>query len=238
MQAGLTIIGRQINTEAGPLDLLAADPMGRLCVIEIKRGHVRRDTISQALDYASCIATMPSEELIAQAEKYKGSRRSFIDPSLRTLLDNYFENDEDRQVQIFIVGTGQDKGLKRMADFLARSGILSISIITYEVFETEDGERLLIRQLTEGDERPELKSEVVTVEDVVARADREGVGNIFRQVHSAAKTYPIYPRPSKLAIMYTPTNNRTRCLYNIWSYHTPANGIKAYVAAEAFVQSA
>jgi RecB family endonuclease NucS len=60
---GLTIVGRQFMTAAGPLDLLARDPQGRWVVIEIKRGVLRRETVAQALDYAACLAAFPSDEL-------------------------------------------------------------------------------------------------------------------------------------------------------------------------------
>ena len=40
---GLTLVGRQLWTEGGPLDLLGVDKYGRLCVFELKRGTVARD---------------------------------------------------------------------------------------------------------------------------------------------------------------------------------------------------
>ena len=63
LQHGLTIVGRQIQVAGGRFDLLALDPQGRWVVIEIKAGTVYRGTVTQALDYASCIATMPQPEL-------------------------------------------------------------------------------------------------------------------------------------------------------------------------------
>ena len=58
LQVGLTIVGKQIRVEGGRLDLLAIDPQGRWVIIEIKREQLRRETIAQIIDYASCLATM------------------------------------------------------------------------------------------------------------------------------------------------------------------------------------
>src|SRR5690242_4937243 len=63
LDSGLVVVGRQMRLDAGPLDLLAIDPQGRWVIVEIKRGAVRRDAIAQVLDYASCLATMPYEQL-------------------------------------------------------------------------------------------------------------------------------------------------------------------------------
>ncbi len=55
LEGGLTVVGRQLQTQAGPLDLLAVDGSGTLIVVEIKREALTRDAVTQALDYASCL---------------------------------------------------------------------------------------------------------------------------------------------------------------------------------------
>ena len=52
---GLRIIGRQLRTSTGPLDLLGVDEDGALVVIELKRDDVVRRYIAQALDYWSYV---------------------------------------------------------------------------------------------------------------------------------------------------------------------------------------
>jgi RecB family endonuclease NucS len=46
LQAGLVVVGKQIDLEGGRLDLLAIDPQGRWTIIEIKRGTLRREAIA------------------------------------------------------------------------------------------------------------------------------------------------------------------------------------------------
>jgi len=72
VETGLRIVGRQVQTEGGVVDLLAVDPQGRWILIEIKRDRLYRDTLAQALDYASCIATMSAEELRDKVRDYLG----------------------------------------------------------------------------------------------------------------------------------------------------------------------
>ena len=54
----LTLVGRQTNTEGGPLDLLGVDQDGRLVVFELKRGKLSRDAVAQIIDYASDLDAM------------------------------------------------------------------------------------------------------------------------------------------------------------------------------------
>ena len=39
LEPGLKLIGRQVPTDGGPLDLLGVDQDGRITVFELKRGH-------------------------------------------------------------------------------------------------------------------------------------------------------------------------------------------------------
>ena len=47
----LLILGRQVQTTGGPLDLLAMDSTGAVHVIELKRDKTPRDVAAQVLDY-------------------------------------------------------------------------------------------------------------------------------------------------------------------------------------------
>ena len=86
LEAGLVVVGRQIMLEAGPLDLLAIDPQGRWVVIEIKRGAVRRDTIAQVLDYASCVASMPYQDLAGKINSYLATLQADLSAHSKALL--------------------------------------------------------------------------------------------------------------------------------------------------------
>src|SRR5208282_4321341 len=60
------LIGRQEDTGfGGRIDLLAIAPDGSLVLIELKRGRTPRDVVAQALDYASWVGKLRSEDIAA-----------------------------------------------------------------------------------------------------------------------------------------------------------------------------
>jgi len=54
----LTLVGRQVETAGGPLDLLGVDEEGQLVVFELNRGTLTRDAVAQVIDYASYLAEL------------------------------------------------------------------------------------------------------------------------------------------------------------------------------------
>jgi hypothetical protein len=246
LRDGLTIIGRQIGVEAGKLDLLALDPVGNWVVIEIKRGNVRRRTIAQALDYAACIAEMTFGELAAKVDTYLRPRGT----SLQTLLEerDITENAlQERNVIIFVAGTGRDPGLDRIAKFLS-SG-LEINVVNFQVFEGERGQRVIVRRLTELDtdlgaiirpdtnaaDRPEEKQESA-LKDLFAQADANGIGSEFRFLYKEITKHGLYPRLYKRSIMYTPPTNRSRFLITVWVKPRKDGALQTYVGPSAFAE--
>jgi RecB family endonuclease NucS len=60
----LLIIGRQVSTDLRTaIDLLAVDSEGNAAVIELKRDRTPRETLAQALEYASFIEQLSYEQL-------------------------------------------------------------------------------------------------------------------------------------------------------------------------------
>lgn len=68
------IIGRQVETESGTIDLLGIDRSGNTVIIELKRGLLPRNVLAQAIDYASNVAewkdgTKLNEECLKYTQK-------------------------------------------------------------------------------------------------------------------------------------------------------------------------
>ena len=63
LMPGLELIGRQLATANGSLDLLGIDSEGRLVVFELKRGTLTRNAVAQAIDYASWLDSLDDDDL-------------------------------------------------------------------------------------------------------------------------------------------------------------------------------
>jgi len=67
----LLIIGRQITTNLGSIiDLLGIDREGNTVVMELKRHRTPRDTLAQALEYASFIEELDTKQLEQILQRY------------------------------------------------------------------------------------------------------------------------------------------------------------------------
>jgi Holliday junction resolvase-like predicted endonuclease len=234
VQAGLEIVGRQINIEGGKLDLLALDPQGRWIIIEIKKDILRREVISQVLDYASSIHGLSEMDFKNKIDPYLKSKNKTIDALLeqRDALDSL--NPENREMLFFVVGTGKHQGLERISNYLADQFKFPISIITFQVFETSNGEKILAREITESDVIPDNPKKMpVTVENVFSLAQKNGLGDVFNTFKNVSDELGFYQRPYKRSIMFTSPKNKTRMLFTIWG-EAKDGKVKVYVGPSAF----
>jgi hypothetical protein len=246
VQHGLLIVGRQMHVEAGFLDLLGIDPFGRWVIIEIKKGNVRRQTVLQAIDYAACISDIAEGELRAKIDLYL--------KSFNTDMENLLEGQgldsqmvfQNRDIVIFVVGTGRDQDLERMTKDLSFKGN-PINVVNFDVFENSSDERVLVRKLTQLDGKKSdsnLKTSNIRsggqphnseVDRLINLATQNGIGEEFRLIHEAATKHGLYPRTYKWSIMYTPPQNKTRCLLCAWAVPKKKSLI-VYVASLAFAE--
>lgn len=232
LQSGLTIVGRQVTLDANRLDLLGLDIQGGWVVIEIKRGTLRRDSIAQALDYASQIDRLPAEQLRQIADGYLRARGQSIDA---LLAQRHVTLDEEREVSIFIVGTGTDPALDRIVQYLDGYE-LPITVVSFGVFALPDGTQILVREVADSEQpsRPPSPSRAgVTVEDVARLADSAGTGNLFRQFLPVAADLGLYARPWKSSVMFTPPSKHNRTLFTVWAQ--PEKGLlSTYIGVKPF----
>jgi len=221
VQFGLTILGRQVRVEAGPIDLLAIDSQGRLCIIELKRDLVDRMAMAQVQDYAACLAQMSGGELRGCLQSHLTSR----DLDLDAILDERDAQDaldpESRRLSMYVVGTRISPGLERFVRFLSEQHGLPVFVKRFTVYESENGERFLVRETSEEEvEKPAEKSAARgqwTIESVRADATAAGLGDAFDVIEQAARKHGLGIRPWKNAVMYTPPTDGRRCFITVWS---------------------
>ena len=220
---GLTVVGRQIILEGGRLDLLGVDTQARWTVVEIKRGHLYRDTVAQALDYASSVSTMPADRL----RDIIGEELSAQSP-VAEALDG--EEGQRRDVRVVVVGTGRDSSLDRIVHFLGEGHDVPIQVVTFEVFAIEPEGQILVREVTEA-ERPvdsTTAAAAYKIEAVLAIANKHGTLDAFQAIYDFAQNQPLYARPWRWSIMFTPASARNRALFTVWT--KPNGELRIYVA--------
>jgi hypothetical protein len=140
----IVIIGRQTPTKSGPLVLLAIDKQGNIAIIELKRDILPRESLAQAIDYASDVADWGVEKLSEICTQYTG--KNLEEQLIENFPDINLENTDINEVQrIFLVGFGVDGSLERMVNWLSSNYGVSINAILLKYIKTSGGDELLTR---------------------------------------------------------------------------------------------
>lgn len=141
----LLIIGRQVTTNfGGAIDLLAVDRDGNLVVIELKRDRTPRETVAQALEYASFGAQLSYEQLERVFSVYVDEEAANLAQYHREYYD--LAADEalvfNKDQRIVIVGQTITPEIRQTASFLGSKG-LRVTCLEFTLFKADDGLRLL-----------------------------------------------------------------------------------------------
>lgn len=164
IRPGLKVIGRQVITRSGPLDLLAVDKSGNLTVIELKRGQIPREALAQAIDYASDVASWSIDKIGEICAKYTGESledvlsESFPDTDLESLAINEAQ-------RIILVGFTIEASLERMIEWLSGGYGVGINAVNLKYIRTSSGNEILTRTsiISEQLEEARVKTKKFTV---------------------------------------------------------------------------
>ncbi len=133
------LLGNQVSTGTGFIDILAISRDGGLVVIELKRERTTRDVVAQTLDYMSWVATLPAESISEMFAHYRGA-------DLGDAFNQHFGASLDadllnaRQLGVIVAST-PDQTTERIVKYLANSGT-PINLNTFEIFG--EGENQLL----------------------------------------------------------------------------------------------
>ena len=140
----IMIIGRQITTKSGPIDLLGIDKSGNTVIIEIKRDELPRESLAQAIDYASDVAEWSVERLGDVCSEY--AKKPFEDAFNEAFPDVDLENVNLNSTQrIVLVGFSIEASLERMIEWLSDSYGVNVNAIILSYAKTKGGDELLIK---------------------------------------------------------------------------------------------
>jgi len=156
----LIIVGRQVMTASGPLDLLALDHSGNVVVVELKRDRLPREALAQAIDYASDLADWSIDRISEACVKHTGK-------SLEECISEGFpdENIENLNInasqRVLLVGFGIDPALERMINWLSDSYNVDVNAVVLHYIQTTSGDELLTRTAVISDEIAEQRTKRV-----------------------------------------------------------------------------
>jgi len=137
------LVGRQEETShGGRIDLLAITPDGSLVLIELKRDKTPRDIVAQALDYASWVEQLTSEEISQIYQRFSngGNLSEAFNRRFGSVLD---EESLNQSHQIIIVAAELDRATERIIGYLNARDI-AVNAVFFQVFQ-HGNEQLLSR---------------------------------------------------------------------------------------------
>ena len=206
---GLTLVGRQVTIDDGRLDLLAIDSQDRWVVIEVKPGILDSDALNQALYYASSLARLATDEFYGKLEG--GFRHLGDEEALSARVRQVLHEEEEREIALLLVGAGIHSGLARMNDYLGRFAV-PIGVVSFDVFELEDGQKLLLREVTDEPRRPPRLRRRFTVEKIRNLAVDAGVAEQFDRFVKMSEKAGLAVQPQGASVRIAPPANRKRFL--------------------------
>jgi len=171
----IAIIGRQVTTSSGQLDLLGLDRNGNTIIVELKRDKLSREVIAQAIDYASDIANWDLEKISEICSKHTGkSLDDFISEAFGDEIA--IENININQIQrILLVGFSIDDSLERMIEWLLDNFGVNINAIILHYVKTQSGSELLSRTsiISEDVEKERAKKFSIPMSDEPGNYDNQ-----------------------------------------------------------------
>jgi Endonuclease NucS C-terminal domain len=133
------VLGRELQAEAGRIDILAIDSDGDLLIIELKRDRTPREVVAQTLDYASWVNGLTARQVYEIALEKSGIQlakvfsEKFGSELPETLNGNH---------RMVIVASEFDASSKRIVEYLNEVHGVNINATFFSVFE-QDGKMLL-----------------------------------------------------------------------------------------------
>ena len=143
------LIGEQIITDGGRLDLLFLEPDGDLVVVELKKNKTPREVTAQVMDYASTISNYTVDD-VKTAYTQLSNKHNNLPATLYEAYQKKYgrELDDDtinkRNVKMVVVASQIDESTERILNYLRDKCNVDINILFFNVYEC-NGEKIIGR---------------------------------------------------------------------------------------------
>jgi hypothetical protein len=185
LDPALLVIGREVPTFSGPIDILCIDGQGDLVIVELKRHRTPREVTAQALDYASWVTSLSHEQVTSIADQYLAG-------AFETTFTTKFGADPPETLngdhRIVVVGSAIDPSSERIIRYLSGTHGVNINAATFQYFQLPDGSELLARVFLIEPSEVELKTRTrggskrrpnLSYEELKILADEAGVEELY-----------------------------------------------------------
>lgn len=209
----LLVIGRQVNSPVGVVDLLGLTGDGSGIIVELKRAPNPRDTVAQILEYVSWFSTLDPPRICALAEDYLRKRQS--DGSFSSAWRGTFNTDLptaslNARQRLFVLTEGDHERLTAVARYLRSCGV-DINLLRYNYYRTESGEEILDIEVSVGSEEGPVagssRSIALPTEEDLLQDWGDAIALVYRTLRDRLAAAGLAIRPKKSGISF---NKQTR----------------------------
>ena len=138
----LLVIGSEVETDGGPIDVLCIDAVGELVIVELKRDKTPRLITAQVLDYASCVAGFSHDDVTSIASKFLGGD---LEDAFRARFGIDLPETLNAAHRMLVVSSELDASSERIIRYLSDEHGVNINAATFQYFRPPDGPELLAR---------------------------------------------------------------------------------------------
>jgi len=190
ISSDLLVIGRQVRTSFGAIDILCIDRYGDIVIVELKRDRTLKDVIIQILNYGFWVKDLSNERVAEIAKRHLGGSgpleevfRGRFGTDLPEVLNDGHE--------LLIVAPEIDSSSRRIIEYLSSYYGARINAVTFNYFRDQDSNEFLARVFLIEPSKVESRSQMRTsskkkrrssYEELQELAERKGVGELYRQL--------------------------------------------------------
>lgn len=136
----LMLIGRQVNTGFGYVDLLAVDSEGDVHVLELKRDRTPREVVAQVIDYGAWAGALDYEGVTGLFEAYRPG--DVFEQAFSEFFGGDPVEDLNSAHHLTIVAGRVDPATERIVHYLNETWGLPINVVMFRYFTDDDREYL------------------------------------------------------------------------------------------------
>lgn len=233
----LLIIGRQVSSPIGIIDLLALDSSGFGVVIELKRAPSQREAVGQSIEYASWLSTVPSLDLETIAQSYLRKNSSF--QSLSDAWEDAYGTEYKPELcnagqRVFVVTEGENDRMSSLVRYLRSNG-LDISLFQYEYYRSDMGEELLNIRLTIGDKQAPSKETSMPSEAKLVDEWSANISRNYEVFRNNLLDAGLYTKPKKSGMSFHIQTNKWPVF--ICFFNESSSGASLWLRADSMLST-